>query len=468
MLQPGFWRIHHRIRSGGGLQTLKNRLALLGLVFLGAIIILSAHGLRFSRSESVPTYDQYKFLFLVSRLDGFSLTHPYESLMAMAENPLSVSRVILFVSGLATCIIFAAIISRLGSDWKYSILVFILSPMFIHSYSVQNDYAFALMFFGLGILLLLNQLHFPSMLLIGISFFLNQRFFLPIILLLSYVLYRTKPKAAILSVIVMAASTYVFTLVSVWSITPGPQAIMGEFISDFGADPGVGIFEMLLFGIGILYAWRKKKEHIMPLYLVCLLAIASAFDKTMLVFFVILSSFYGGYALSQLIRRAWESQMLKSYVIILFICGLVFSSGASLKRLSDSPPAEAEILSLEWLKDQEKGIVLSDFKYGYMIEAISSQKPYLDKDYYLQSRDKIRINATYEIFMSREYYDIRDFMTKNSITYIWVNGEMKQGFPWTNEDEGMQLILRNVQDFELIFHYEGIEIWKFHPELQDS
>ena len=132
-----------------------------------------------------------------------------------------------------------------------------------------------------------------------------------------------------------------------------------------------------------------------------------------------------------------------------------------MKRVSAGPPFQAEITSLRWLRTQEEGLVLSGHEYGYMIEAVSFQPAYLDKDYYLQSKDKLKINLTQEIFMSRDYDRISEFLSKNNITYIWINSEMKHGSPWKKDDDGMLLIIRNSRPFTLVYSYLGVDIWKF-------
>ena len=444
---------------------MRNRLSVVGLIFLCTLILVSAHGLRFYRTETMPLYDQYKFVLRSSSVSISFLDYPYEYLMGQTGEPIAVSRGIFLIAGIACTIIYAFVLRKIGVEhWNYSVFVLLLSPVFMYSFTIQNDYVIPLMFFGIGVLFILYQLQLASMIFLAISFILNQRFFLPILLLVSYALYRSKQRTMLLSLLIMAGATYIFTTMSYVNIEIGLQNLLKEFMSDFGAEPGIGIFEILLLFIGIIYAWQKKKEHFFPIYIMILLSIGSVFDRMLLIMLIPVTSFYGGFALSQLVKREWDSSILKSYVIILILCGLVFSSGASMRRISDEPPVMDELLSLEWLKGQDEGTVLSDYKYGYMIEAISSHNVYIDKDYYMQSKDKLKINNAYHIFGSRDYEEISQFMERNNISYIWINEEMVNGFPWTNSDEGMLLIVRNSMPFIQLYDHGGVEIWRYLPQ----
>jgi len=154
---------------------------------------------------------------------------------------------------------------------------------------------------------------------------------------------------------------------------------------------------------------------------------------------------------------------LKNNVLLLILCGLIFSSGSFINRFSHSGPEYGEVLSLQWLEhkfsNNEK--VFSYYEYGYLITAYSGAEVYTDKRYYQSSRDKMRIIQSNDVFSSRNLKNITNFLKKNDLTYIWINQEMKDGLIWSNEDEGMLFVLASSNSFKRIYKYLGVEIWKY-------
>jgi len=181
-----------------------------------------------------------------------------------------------------------------------------------------------------------------------------------------------------------------------------------------------------------------------------------------MIFFIdVLFVYYAGLGLSTIIKKKWDSELLKNYVIILLICGLIFSSGSFIKELSETGPRKNEIQSLEWLKTQEKGRVLSHYKYGHMISGISGFDTYIDKTYYISSKNKIRISNAENFFYSRDLEKNIEFLNRNNIKYIWINKEMRSGQVWNKDDEGVLLIMKNSHFFKRIYDFDAVQIWEY-------
>jgi hypothetical protein len=235
-----------------------------------------------------------------------------------------------------------------------------------------------------------------------------------------------------------------------------------NYFSDFGASIGIGVFSYILGIIGLVLSWKNKKEYAIVYCGLLVLCIYSIFSSMMLLFFDMVFSFFGGLAFVKLLNGNWQSSTLKNYVILLSLCGLIFSSGSFINRFSQSGPDTREIVSLEWLKNkitnQEK--VFSYYEYGFLIHAYSGAEVYTDKRYYQSSKDKIRIIASQDIFNSRDLKYILTFLNKNNLEYIWINKRMKNGEVWSKNDDGLLLVLANSINFKRIYNYKDIEIWQ--------
>ena len=284
-----------------------------------------------------------------------------------------------------------------------------------------------------------------------------------IVILIALSILYEKQKGGILPFIAMILATVFFIQLSPGSLTAfSPTEIVLTKITDFGATRGVGIFGVLLALLGIMLSWKEKDRHaIVYLGLICLF-LASLIRPSLIVFIDLMLAYYAGSALFLLWRSAWESETLKYYVLILVICGLIFSSGSYIRSLSQAPPTYGETKSMQWLSARE-GKVLSYYRYGHFIRTLSGNEVYTDPTYYETSRDKTKIRQSQEIFQSRSYENITQFFIRNNITYLWVNPQMTEGLIWQDEDQGMRLIMHNSREFSRPYNYLGVEIWKFSP-----
>ena len=199
------------------------------------------------------------------------------------------------------------------------------------------------------------------------------------------------------------------------------------------------------------------------------LFIITLIDKRFLVFCELLLIYFGGFALFSIIKTKWNSDELKHYILTIILCGLIFSSGSYIKRMSEIGPVKSEIDSLEWLEFQNpKGIVLSSFEYGDFIHSVSGFEVLLNNKYHRTSKDQIKIYESENIFQSRTLSEIVSFFEKEEISYIWINQNMKNGQVWSNSEQGILLVLKNSKYFSRIYDHKNVEIWTFkNPNIYE-
>ena len=430
------------------------------LLISSSFLMLLMHIFRFLNSPVLPMYDQYNH---IAQITQSNFHNPLNFIFSFFTNYIFLIRLVPFLSNLISILLLYLISKKIIKDYEqrfFSLLIIILSPIYLYTHTSLNMLYLPLLFILLGIYGLLNHKYFLSGFSFIISLIFNPQLFIVIILILITIFERNKKITQILPILGILLITYIYTFVN--NFIPHSYSsldFLTGYISDFGALVGFGIFGLLAGITGILFSLNKKNY----LFYFCLISlfISSLYYKEIVLFIEIVIAFYAGILLKILIKRKWASPVFKNYVIILILCGLIFSSGSHLKKNSEIGPEYAEIRSLEWLKNiGSDKLVISHHEYGFMIKAISGLDAYTDNNYYLFSKEKTKINKTQEIYLSRDLQKIILFFNKNNIKYIWINQKMKQGQVWKKEDQGILLLLENSRHFKKIYNFDHIEIWE--------
>ena len=406
------------------------------LLILYVVIIMTFHLIRFLNTDILPIYDQYKYK--------------------------KVNLVLPFVFGLLSTFLIYIISKTIIKEPLqrfFTVLSIIISPIFVYIHGTQNNMYVGLLLVLFGIFFLVKQKHIIATLFLLSVFALNQTYIFIVLLVLILFLEKTIVKNKFLPLIGVVLLTFVFV-----KINNPPMLNIHNFItyyvSDFGAEFGLGTFLVILFLIGLVLSWKNKSKNIMLYVGLISLSIMSCYNKEILVFFNIFIGFFAGFGLFYLQNKKWESDILKNYVLILIFCGLMFSYGSYIKRISESGPYEEEVNSLIWLSQQSPGIVLSNYEYGDLIKSISNFETFTNKDYFLNSKDQKKNLETNYVFQSRNLREINEFLEKNEIKYIWINKKMKNNI-WQKKDQGILLILDNSKYFTKVYDYQ-VEIWEFN------
>lgn len=417
------------------IATDKDRDVLIVLI-ISALLLFTFHFFRLLKTDIAPLYDQ----------------HAYDN----------INHLIPFAVSFLNIILLYFILEKLlkEKDLRLPIMIMlVMSPVFLFVYGTQNGIFFPLVFLLFGAYLLLSQNYLLGGLSLIGSFLLNQNFSFVIIVLLVIFIEKVKSKNLALPAALLMLLAVVYSLLYKINISSSIHLLFTEYIADFGANIGIGIFSLVLAFLGFLISWKDKSQNAIIYMSIAVLAFMSLFNSLYVVFVDLGIAFFSGYGLFYLYNRKWASENLKNYVLVLILCTLIFTSGSYIKRISESGPYHEEVLSLEWLSEQEEGLVLSDYRYGFLIRKFSSFEPYTDMDYY-SSSDKSRIRRTDYIFQSRELEDISAFLGNNNIKYIWISAEMKDEI-WASSEDGILLILQNSRHFERIYNFKGVEIWKY-------
>lgn len=436
------------------------------LLIIGSVLLIFLHVLRTTSINTLPLYEQYEHIYNVKQYEtnNIQIYSPIDYMFKFQNNLLSLFRIIPFIFGFFNTIILYVILKKyLNKKQKFfTILIAILSPSFLFLYGTQNSAYLPIFLIEIGILLINKQKYLFGLLSFLLAVIFNPIFIYIIILFLIISYDNKKSKNSLLTIIGIIILTYFLYLFNNVKTEFSIYGMLINFISDFGANIGIGLFSIVLCILGLYSSWSNKSKNKVIYVSMISLIIISTFNQNMIFILNLLISYFGALGLLSIINRKWESEILKNYVIILLFCGLIFSSGAYIKKISDIGPNNYEIDSLRWLNNNNNGKkVLSDYKYGFLIKSYSNLDTYTDNRYYQYSKEKTKINISNQIFMSRDIQEITNFFDRENIGYIWVNYDMKNGGIWDKENQGILLLLNTNRNFEKIYDGKDIRIWHY-------
>ncbi len=448
----------------------KNMVLLLGMI----LVISSFYLFKFSKNTNFLSYEEYEHLSEINQIKNTNniilfleeTSFLLNYLVSFSRYPVFFMRILPIFFGILNVFLIKKILDNVlekEEQKMYTTIFFVFSPFFLYLTLTYNILFLSLFFLFFGTYLLLRDLYFLGFLSFLFSFLFNPAFFLIIILLLIFLYERFKSRNLVFPLISTALVSYFFIRITYASLLRDISLynLVTYYISDLGSLFGFSIFIFFLGLFGIFFSWKTKKEKALSYFILIFLFICSLYASFIILFITLILSYFAGLAFMKITEREWESTTLKSYVILLIFCGLLFSSGSYLNRILQEGPKNAEIISLEWLKSNvPEGDVFSYHKYGFIINSISRFKTYTDNNYLLYSKDKARILKSEEIFASRNLKNITLFLNDNNLNYIWINQKMKNGEVWEKPEEGMQFVLLNSISFKKIYDYQEVEIWQ--------
>lgn len=399
--------------------------------------------------------------------------NPYHVLLAFISKLVSIelaSMLLPIIFGLISLTLFHLILKKLRFRLKIrslSLLILIISPAFITTFTSSSPHCFAILVFLLALYLFLQQkrsfIFLSSLIFITNIFFSFFNVLVTALFLFFYGIYEKKrSRLCFMLCFFILLSGFIYHYPNFVTETVYTKSVLADFLSDLGAGIGFGFFNIILAGLGFVIKWREKKR--LPLFYALtiffllsfffLRAHGNAYLNLVLALFASLGFMW-------LIEFRWEISLLKNLTVIVIVCGLTFSSLSYLSRVSVSMPHENIVQSLRWLHSyaSPEDIVLSHYSYGFWIEYFTKNKAFMD-DFKTPNHEKIL--ADYDtILYSRSLKKTSRLLSEYNIKYIWVSDEMKSGLVWSREEEGLLFLFRNSETFKKVYDKSGIEIWEY-------
>ncbi len=233
--------------------------------------------------------------------------------------------------------------------------------------------------------------------------------------------------------------------------------LLGDFnkgiISDLGAKIGSSVFALFFAAFCFLFFWNRKK--FLSLYAIAgLLFLFSLKVEMGIFYFSLFLSILTGLCFFELLKIRWESKLVRDMILLIFVCGLLFSGLSYVNRISKEKPDEGIFNALSKLPDD--AVVFSDIEYGNWITYSGKKSVW----HSLMSKDEIgNIKNDFSVVLeSRDYSKVTDVLEKYQVDYILLDPELRQRW----QESGLFYLLRyNNEGFRLLFEENGVEVWRF-------
>lgn len=342
-----------------------------------------------------------------------------------------------------------------------SVLIVIISPIFIY-------YGTSLSGLSLFTILLITSLLsikrdyklLTIIITILIPFFGIQFSLFYLTFIFAYSIHQNKIKSfyTLLSIIIgwsLILYYLVYNFTTYNFVYPSTYHLVREVISEFGGIRGISIMTISILIIGFFKYIIERKQLLLNLLFLIGTFVLLILDYR---FFYLLNfaiAFYASTGLVYIIKRKWFSQDLKNLTVILILCGLVFTLLSFTGRISEINPTEEHIASLQWLNEQEKGIVFTFPKFSSYVQNIAGMPVIID---YFSTNLEIKDDFN-SIYTSQDLINTAELLEKYNVKYIYLDNEMKN-IQWFGENEGLLFVLSDPDYFEKIYDDGNSEIWR--------
>jgi len=241
---------------------------------------------------------------------------------------------------------------------------------------------------------------------------------------------------------------------------PVPTEWFVLFLSDLGGRGGLATFGILLALVGTVYALKHRRKYYISFICTGAMFILSFFFQNLLPFVGLLVSLVAGYGFSKIWKRKWTLPAAHYFCLLVMFCGILFSGVAHLKLLQHDSPSKDIVEAFSWLRTQNSGNVLSDWRNGNWISYYSGNKVFLNEDLSRQGMNK-RYFESKNIFRETRMQALSSFLQINKIKYVVITKSMLNGDVWERENQGMMFLLQNRETFKKVFFNDEVIIWEY-------
>jgi hypothetical protein len=434
------------------------------LVVISAIIVSLLPRAARILKENVMPIGEYSYFYLTNAAKN-QFSDPLSFIIGQFNlTPFGSWIAVVILNALLILLFYIILRYHISDNLFIVIILFVimLSPASLYLSSNLSPYIFALILLILSLIIVNTRIPYFSVFpLVFLVWFDWLTIISCIVILLGYLWYKRSHGFMYL---IPAVPTFLFAAIQF--LRPRPylleifphRAWITEILADFGGMHGFGIFTLLLFTLGLILSWKHKKQLFPAYFGVLMFALIFTFiSQHAVLFFYPFIAVFAASALMYLWKREWSLPTIRYFTLAVVLYGIIFSGLAYIERGAVEQPDLAAIESLQWLNNKEHGIVLSHPQKSYWISYIAQMDPithYRDPDFNKKSET---INS---IFKSRDLKNTTDLLAMNDVEYIWIDGQMKAGQVWREDDEGLQFLFRN-ERFKRIYSKNDIEIWRF-------
>ncbi len=428
-------RSEHRWQWHGGL---------LEPVVLGFVTLLALLAPLFLRvlkgNPLIPGTASYRHLLAEETL--------YDSILSSCSF-LGDARVLLSVLlGLATILLLHKLLEpvRRRQERALILLLAIANPLFLNLFTRLDPYTVAL---PLALLCLLQSERSSTPLLLALVAVFSPllALFTTLLLLLNASSGRQRRFAVYGLLLGLLLAFLAGTATPTFSFNPA--------IAEFGAFNGLSIFLLSLALLEASLDWfAKRTRGVMLLFLAATLL--APFSSAALIAAGFAAAPLAARLTDRLLRRRWTLAPARGITMLLLACGFLFLALTAFLAIADAPPSGGLRNELQRLPP---GTVLAPPELGDAIEQLTHHTALLHDC----GRQAALCDQTARFYASRSMDAAAAFLDENSLAYLVVTNEMRDGAVWSRDDEGLLFLLKHSERFTLVETGAEERIWRYTP-----
>lgn len=403
--------------------------------------------------------------------------NPYHMLLAVAGFFVPIEFASMFVPmllGLLSVLFLYLSFADIGLKYLRSwfvLLVFILSPIFISSFSLSSPRALAVFLLSFGFYLFQKKsavLFLFSLPALGMLAFLGPAHsIMLLVILLAYCLHSRRLFSRFYLVLAIVLLLGMGFHLPYYLVDYLFLVTYGGVISDFGSVYGFGVFSLLLSVMGLFFIWRYKKKLYLVYLLMLMLLFVSFVTRAFFIYSNLVVSILAGSAFYVLYVKNWQLKNLQSFALLVVFCGFLFSALSHSLVLSGLPPNDALVGCLEWAEKStpEKSRFLAHEGDAFFVEFWAERPVLLDE---LNMPEKVVRDAGI-IWQSFDIEETRRLLSANHVDYVLIHAGLFDGRLWDKRGQGLHFLLDNVETFKRRYHNDYCEVWEYvyYGELND-
>ncbi|MFH1053386.1 MAG: hypothetical protein V1740_03125 [Candidatus Woesearchaeota archaeon] len=466
----------------------RTKTAIIAVLVIFILIIMSS--IRYINNPNLPGDDTYYHLNIVNALKsgekisslyngGYTLATSFDIFLYLLSLAIGVKAVFLIaplIIGILTLAVLFLILKevKVKTDQRfYTLLFFILSPIFIFSVFFINSNSFYLLISMAALyLIMLNNktLTVISIILYLLLIFSNLlTVIINLFLLLGYASYDQKRRKLVIGIIFLITSGFLVYCSSVNYYLGTPEInrvfqknMIQEYLTDLGGLISFSTFSIILSLFGLYFLYKTGKKYLPLILIIFGIFLLSFFSNQVNIFLNILIVILSAYAFNKLLRMKWSKKIIKNAVILSLFLGILFSTYSYSTRIISEIPTQEMAKSLEFLKEYStlSGNVLSHYSRGDIIQYFSGQKVIFYPHYLHRQGESQRLIKAQEIFQEDDLESAKEKLKEYKIGYIYIDEEMKNSLVWSKPNQGLLFLFRNNETFKKIYSKDGIEIIK--------
>lgn len=418
---------------------------------LALAVLLLPHTIRLENfGNYVPGEEPYCHMAMAGDSTG-NLYHVILGAVSQRIGIFTAANFLPFAIGSACVILFYFLLKHYTANIYHRLLaalLWIVSPIFVYSFSVPEPGSLLLLI-GLAGLLLLNTYAWLSIAVLPLA-----GLFDPIsAALVCIVILPFKNKKIVTANIALTAA--VLLMSGNFHIpgfeVPGVAEAVSSNISGFGTLSGFNAFALILSMIGMIKSWKNSRRQFFALLFIGVGSLLFPSQKVLLNAFL---AYYGGIGLVVMYNRNWELNLIRNATIILLVFALSYSTVANIYSMSSMEPSLERIAGLSLLKDiTEPGdVILSHPQNSCWIRFFGERKPLL-------SPGRVPENALELLRTRNEETAVARFREYNT-SHIFLDSRTRE-LMYQDNVLGLGFVMENSAHFRQESVHRGFEIWAF-------